>query len=139
VLVNGRLNSLYNLIQPGDHVALWAYGLGVTTGQPPEPTSPVDPTKLFSPIPYVRLNFDYRPNATASPAVPGYGLPGEPEFFGYIGGGSYQINFRIPPPSVSIPACDGVKILSNLTVTISGPNSHDAAQLCVQPPVATQR
>jgi len=133
VLVNGRLNSLYNLIKPGDHVALWAYGLGVTSGQPPEPGSPVDPTKLFPPIPYVRINYDYRPNAPASPVVPGYGLTGEPEFFGHIGAGSYQINFSIPSPPGAIPACDGVRITSNLTVTISGPNSFDAAQLCVQP------
>jgi hypothetical protein len=81
----------------------------------------------------VQLNFDYRPNAPASPAVPGYGLTAEPLFVGYTGSGTYQINFAVPPGPLGVPACDGVKIKSNLTVTISGPNSYDAAQLCVEP------
>jgi hypothetical protein len=41
------------------------------------------------------------------------------------------VNFVVPPVPASLPACDGVRIKSNLTVTITGPNSYDAAQICV--------
>lgn len=133
VLVNARLNSLYNLVRGGDHLAMWAFGLGAVTAQAPPATDPVSPDRVIKPVEFVRLNFDYRPNAPASPAIPGYGLTGEPTFVGHIGAGSYQINFAVPPVPPGVPPCDGVKIKSNLTVTISGPNSFDAAHLCVQP------
>jgi hypothetical protein len=54
-------------------------------------------------------------------------------FAAYVGAGLYQVNFAIPPIPAGVPACDGSKIKSNLTVTISGPNSYDAAQICVVP------
>jgi len=133
VLVHGGLNSLYNLVRSGDQLAVWAYGLGVLRQQPPSASSPTSPDQLPKPITNVQLNFDYRPNAPASPAVPGYGLTAEPLFVGYAGAGAYQINLAVPPGPSGVPACDGVKIKSNLTVTISGPNSYDAAQLCVEP------
>jgi uncharacterized protein (TIGR03437 family) len=129
VLVNGSLNSLYNLVRSGDQLAMWTYGLGELK-QPPVAESR---DQLPKPIANVQLNFDYRPNAPASPAVGGYGLTAEPLFVGYAGAGLYQVNFTVPPGPHGVPACDGVKIKSNLTVTISGPNSHDAAQLCVEP------
>ena len=37
------------------------------------------------------------------------------------------------PVPAGLPACDGVRIKSNLTVTVTGPNSSDAAQICVLP------
>lgn len=133
VLSNGVLNSLYNLVKPGDHLAMWAFGLGNLTPEPPPSNSNIDPATLFSPPAFLRLNFDYRPNAPASPAVPGYGVTATPEYAGHIGQGSYQVNFTVPPAPLGLPACDGINIKSNLTVTLSGPNSYDAAQLCVNP------
>jgi hypothetical protein len=79
----------------------------------------------------VQLNFDFRPNAPASPPVAGFGITAAPVYFGYTGGGLYQVNFAIPPVPRGLPACDGNKITSNLTVTIAGRNSNDAAKLCV--------
>jgi hypothetical protein len=43
------------------------------------------------------------------------------------------VNFAVPPVPAGLPACDGVRIKSNLTVTITGPNSSDAAQIGVLP------
>jgi uncharacterized protein (TIGR03437 family) len=131
VLVNGALNSLYNLVKPGDHLAMWAYGLGNLNPEAPPPNT--DPATVFPPPAFLRLNFDYRPNAPASPAVPGHGVTATPEYIGHMGHGSYQINFAVPAPPAGLPTCDGVNIKSNLTVTLSGPNSYDAAQLCVDP------
>jgi hypothetical protein len=45
----------------------------------------------------------------------------------------YQVNFVVPPIPAGLPACDGVRIKSNLTATIAGPNSFAAAQICVAP------
>jgi hypothetical protein len=80
------------------------------------------------------LIFDFRPNAKASPAVPGYGVTSAPLYAAHVGEGTYQVNFVVPAVPAGLPACDGVKIKSNLTVTISGPNSYDAAQICVVVP-----
>jgi hypothetical protein len=123
VMVNQKLNSLYNLVRGGDVVGAWAFGLGnlaaltVVTGLPP--------------VPNIQLNFDFRPNAPASPPVAGFGITATPIYYGYTGGGLYQVNFAIPPVPSGLPACDGNKITSNLTVTIAGKNSNDAAKLCV--------
>ncbi len=132
VLVNNGLNSLYNLVRGGDHVAMWVFGLGNLTANAPAPTSPTAPNQIF-PATKVQLSFDFRPNALASPIVPGFGLTADPIYASHVGVGSYQINFAIPPVPAGVPACDGTKIRSNLTVTISAANSHDAAFLCVQP------
>lgn len=45
----------------------------------------------------------------------------------------HQVNFLVPPVPAGLPACDGVKIKSNLMVTVTGANSSDAAQICVAP------
>jgi hypothetical protein len=65
--------------------------------------------------------------------VPDFGLTSAPLFAAYVGGGMYQLNFAVPPVPPGLPPCDGVRIKSNLTVTVAGPNSYDAAQICVTP------
>ena len=49
--------------------------------------------------------------------------------------GVYQANFVIRniPAGITIPVCDGLRVLSNLTVTVSAPASSDEVRLCVQP------
>ena len=126
------LNSLYNLASGGDELAMWLFGMGATTA--PAGNCCSSPGQLGNPVQAFRLNFDFRPNATASPAVPGYGVTAAPLFAAHVGEGTYQVNFVVPPVPAGLPACDGVKIKSNLTVTISGPNSYDAAQICVAVP-----
>ncbi len=123
------LNSLYNLASGGDELAMWLFGMGATTASGVNCCASSDPLgNLVQPF---LLNFDFRPNATASPGVPGYGVTAAPLFAGHVGEGTYQVNFVVPPVPAGLPACDGVKIKSNLTVTVSGPNSYDAAQICV--------
>jgi len=65
--------------------------------------------------------------------VAGFGVTASPLFAAYSGAGTYQVNFQVPQIPAGLPACDGQKIKSNLTVTISGSNSFDAAQICVAP------
>jgi hypothetical protein len=130
VLVNGRLNSLYNLVHGGDQVAVWAYGLGLLNRS----VSDVSLNAPFTGSSDILVNFDFRPNAPASPPVPGFGTTVQPTYVGYAGGGTYQLNFAIPSAPAALPACDGNRITSNLTVTIAGRNSYDAAQLCVASP-----
>lgn len=130
VMVNQQLNSLYNLAHGGDELMVWLYGLGAITQAAPNCCS--TPNQLSQPLAHFQLNFDFRPNAPASPAVAGFGLTARPAFVAYTGG-TYQLNFVIPPVPAGVPACDGVKIQANLTVTVSGPNSYDAAQICVSP------
>ena len=70
---------------------------------------------------------------TASPAVAGVTQTVSPSFSAYVGGGMYQLNFQLPPTPSGVPACDGTTVKSNLTITITGSNSYDAAQVCVAP------
>lgn len=131
VMVGGALNSLYNLAHGGDELAVWLYGLGPVTAQAPGCCA--SPDQLSKPVASFQLNFDFRPNAPAFPVVPGFGLTAAPLFAAHVGGGQYQINFAVPPVPAGLPACDGVAIKSNLTVTVTGAHSYDAAQLCVAP------
>jgi hypothetical protein len=131
VLDRGKLVSLYNLAQAGDEAAMWLYGLGFITNLTGPCCSSSD--QLSKPINQFELNFDFRPNAPASPAVAGFGVTGSPLFAAYVGAGTYQINFTVPPKPLGTPACDGRVVTSNLTVTLSGPNSLDAAKVCVNP------
>jgi hypothetical protein len=99
----------------------------------PGPNCCATPDQLSKPAQQVQLNFDFRPNAPASPAVAGFGVTAAPLFVAHVGAGTYQINFLVPPVPAGLPPCDGVKIKSNLTVTVTGANSYDAALLCVAP------
>jgi hypothetical protein len=128
VLAGGGLNSLYDLAHGGDELAVWLYGMGAITKQAPNCCS--SPDQLSKPVQTFALNFDFRPNAPASPVVPGFGLISAPLFATYVAG-PYQVNFRVPPVPAGVPACDGVRIKSNLTVTLTGPNSSAAAKICV--------
>jgi hypothetical protein len=130
-MVQGKLNSLYNLAHGGDELVMWLYGLGAKTEQLAGCCN--TPDQLSKPTQPFELNFDFRPNAPASPAVAGFGLTASPLFAAYIGVGTDQVNFKLPPTPAGLLACDGQKIKSNLTITISGSNSFDAAQICVAP------
>jgi hypothetical protein len=129
VMVGNQLNSLYNLAHGGDVLLMWVYGMGASTPTPPNCCN--DPSQLPRPLQSFQLNFDFRPNVPASPAVAGFGVTAAPAAVAFVGGGMYQVNFTVPPVPAGTPACDGVKIKSNLTVTVTGPNSYDAALLCV--------
>jgi len=108
---------------PGDTVAMWAYGLGV-----------VGPLGMFGLRPVqqpMQLNFNFQPNTLAPTSG---GLAGVPIFASGSGdSGLYQVNFTLPavPEGVTLTPCDGTQITSNLTITLSGPASSDAAPICV--------
>lgn len=130
MVMNGqRLDTPLNPSHGGSLLAMWLYGLGATVPGP----GPDLIDNLPKPVQQFQLNFDFRPNATGSPAVAGFGVTDSPRFVAYLGAGLYQINFVIPPIPAGVPLCDGVKVKSNLTVTVSGTNSFDAAQICVAP------
>jgi hypothetical protein len=129
VLNSRELISLGSPAHSGDELAVWAYGLGTVTPSDSKggiyQRAPV--TGLFL------LNFDYSVNASASPAVAGFGVTASPLSAVYTGGGGYQVNFIVPPVPAGLPLCDGVRVKSNLTVTITGSHSFDAAKICVVP------
>jgi hypothetical protein len=54
-----------------------------------------------------------------------------PGYVGTVGYGLYQIQFVVPTLPSNISPCSSTS--GNLTVQVSGPNSADAAQICVQP------
>jgi hypothetical protein len=129
VMRGDRLTTVSNPSHAGDQLAMYLYGLGATVPGP----GPSIIDRLPKPIQQFQLNFDFRPNALASPAVTGFGVTDSPLFTAYTGAGLYLINFRVPAIPAGIPSCDGVKVTSNMTVTVSGPNSFDAARICVAP------
>jgi uncharacterized protein (TIGR03437 family) len=110
---DGGLVLRSNPAAPGETLMMWAYGLGAV--------------QTFA------LDFNFRPNAPASPPVEGFGITGVPVFSGSRGAGLYQINFIVPQPPAGTPLCDASKIRSNLTITLSGFNSQDGAPICVKP------
>lgn len=65
----------------------------------------------------------------------GFGLTGKPFLSVGYPGGLYQVNFMVPPipAGLNLPRCDGERVRSNLTITISGINSMDSASFCVEP------
>ena len=126
VMASGKLSTLDILAHAGDQLAMWLYGWLISPA-----TGGAQPEDLAKPLQNYRLNFDFRLNAPASPAVSGFGMTAAPAFAAYTGGGTYQVNFIVPPVPPGTPACDGVKVKSNLTVTVTGANSFDAALLCV--------
>jgi uncharacterized protein (TIGR03437 family) len=132
--------------QAGEQVVMYAVGLGATI--PPVKTGTASPLPPAQAGVVFTLNFDYRPNATPSPAFEfSTGDPApipSPAFVGLTPGfvGLYQINFRVPAPPAGVAPCVAslgfganpfANVLSNLTVTLTGRISFDGAAICVAP------
>ena len=103
VMGQNKLNSLYNLAHGGEELAMWVYGMGAKTEQ--AANCCMTPEQLSKPVQTFMLNFDFRANAPASPAIAGIGLTGTPNFAVYVGG-LYQVNFRLPAVPADVPRCD---------------------------------
>jgi uncharacterized protein (TIGR03437 family) len=124
--------------QAGEEVVAYAVGLGQTN--PPLTTGKVVTAAVPTQTTFA-LDFNYRPNALATKAAPGFQAP---VFAGATPGyvGLYQINFVVPPvPSGTPPCVEPPTIIqarqavqSNLTVSIGGQFSFDAARICVAVP-----
>jgi uncharacterized protein (TIGR03437 family) len=120
----------------GEQLVAYAVGLGQTN--PPLTTGKLVTAAAPTQTKYT-LDFNYRPNALATRP-----LPGAPEaiFAGATPGfvGLYQVNFVVPAPPPGTPPCldtfrpQGNVIETNLTVTIAGNESFDAAGICVSVP-----
>ncbi|MEZ5402931.1 MAG: hypothetical protein R2729_24855 [Bryobacteraceae bacterium] len=125
LLQDNRLVNTENPVRPGSALGAYLFGLGdmrMAEGANYEAT-----------VQEFTVHFDYRPNAPASRPTPGYSLTTKPFFSAGYPGGLYQMNFFVPPvpDDARTPACDGVAIRSNLTITIAGPSSMDSAAFCI--------
>lgn len=130
---DGSLVTAENPARPGEEVIAYAVGLGQT--DPPLQTGKLVTAPARTQVTF-GLDFNYRPNALGSKPLPDAPAPiysgATP---GYVG--LYQINFQIPPPPPGTPPCVAVRdrrenlVYSNLTVSVGGTASFDAARLCV--------
>jgi uncharacterized protein (TIGR03437 family) len=132
--------SALNPADPGENLALFAYGLGlvspaVDAGQP-APNQPAVVNGLF------RLSYDvryeappYRDAANLLPEI-------QPTFVGLSPGvpGLYQINFQapaVPAGNQGCPVIGGIIFSivyhSNVTINLRGPHSFDGIGICVKP------
>jgi hypothetical protein len=131
---DGSLVSVWGKVaKPGETLVIYAYGLGAT--DPAVKTGEASPVAgIAAPV---RIDLDFRPNAGPSRlrSSLGYGPAASTQasYVGLVPGavGLYQINFQVPQPPPGTPRC-GSGIDSNLTVTIQGAQSLDAARLCVE-------
>ena len=130
---DGSLVSAQSPALPGEVVIAYAVGLGQTN--PPLQTGKI----VTAPAPTQAtfgLDFNYHPNALASKPLPSAPPPlysgATPGFVGL-----YQVNFAVPSPPPGMPPCVVPKtsgenvVYSNLTVSVGGASSFDAARLCV--------
>ena len=120
--------------RPGEELVVYAYGLGqVSSAVQAGSANPNPPAVVTAPI---YLQFDYRPNASASMPVLNSPLTttAQPVFAGLVPSqvGLYQINFVVPPPPAGTPVC-GAPVESNLTISISAADgqSFSGAAICV--------
>ena len=135
VHANAQLVTSTNPAQIGEELVIALYGLGETS--PPAVSGQCcrSPQINLNTLQAFDLVFDFRPNVLGARKRPS-SLVGTPVFSGLpvISIGGYQINFIVPSPpaGITISACDGQTVSSNLTVTVAGLNSYDAASICVQ-------
>lgn len=112
--------------RPGEEVVIYLYGVGSTA--PAVKTGDASPLGALAA--QVRIDLDFRPNA--GPSRPSTAPRYQPSYVGLSPGsvGLYQVNFQVPQPPDGTPPC-GNGVDSNLTVTVQGFQSYDAARLCV--------
>ncbi len=123
--------------QPGEELVIYAVGLGQTS--PPLQTGKLVTAAVPTQTTY-SLDFNFRGNALGTKPPPG--AP-QPAFAGATPGyvGLYQINFVVPDVPPGTPPCEKPPrsipsnvVESNLTVSVGGNYSFDAARICVAVP-----
>ena len=128
--LDASLVTADNPATAGETIMLWVLGAGM-----PGANALQGSPETFD-LRYVpSVTFDYRPNAAVSP--PRSGKLTNPALTAYTFArtGLTQITFVVPSPPAggTLRACDAGTVQSNLTVTLSGPESHDGAAICVRP------
>jgi hypothetical protein len=126
-----------NPARPGEEVTVYAFGAGATS--PPVAPGQATPEGTYSARQTFRLLFDFRPNAGASPCREAVDCgPSTQANASLVPGsvGLYAIRVKVPPVPAQLVSCDsaapGVSVISsNLTITVVGATSYDAAPICV--------
>ena len=124
----GRRVTPQDPARPGETIVGWAYALGLPGRQVEADFGRI--TSVLNP-PAVRFSF----GAPGSPVLPP-GPGASPAFAAaFPPSPLYQINITLPelPQNLSIPACDGQAVKSNLTVLLSGLSSMGTVSVCVAP------
>ena len=119
----------------GETIILYALGLGATN---PTVTAGAIPTGLAPTVTAYGLDFEFRPNRGGHlPPYPSGQRSGylQPAYSGLTPGypGLYQINITLPQAPPGLVACGSSDVLSNLTITLIGITSYDAAPICMAP------
>jgi uncharacterized protein (TIGR03437 family) len=123
----GPLVSASAPARPGETLILWAYGLGAIE-HPISSTCCSTTDQLPLAVQPFNVSFSYTdagrfPLRRLSQAVPTY--------VGMVGAGLYQVHFVVPDAPANISPCN--RGSGNLRVLLSGPNSADGAEVCLQP------
>jgi uncharacterized protein (TIGR03437 family) len=116
-----------NPARGGESLFVYAYGLGAVD-RPYPADRPHQPELFPRSTQPLTLNFTFEGGAPlAERRVTG----ASPVYAGLIGqDGLYQINFTMPPAPANLPQCSGPGDF-NVTVTVVGTDSADAARICV--------
>ena len=122
---NGQLISASLPAKAGETLLLWAFGLGAIT--PPIPISSGSPFLIPLAVQPFTIGFSY----TDPTQLPLQRLAQvAPSYVGMVGEGTYQVEFVVPSRPSTLAACTSTS--GNVRLLLSGPNSSDAAQICMQ-------
>ena len=136
---DGKRVSYSNPAKAGEHLIVYASGLGYVSNADSYLAIGYVPDKPEPTAIGIRVSFDPRPNALASRPAKNDPNTVDPEFAGLIPGfiGLYQINVVVPPLPEGSPRCTPDefynRVLTNLTINIIGITSVDGAGICVDP------
>ncbi|HLK62558.1 MAG TPA: hypothetical protein VKU19_03905 [Bryobacteraceae bacterium] len=126
--LDGRLVTDRLPAKLGETITIWAYGLGA-----------VDPATVThfgqtAPVQNVTLSFNVHANAPAIRPLLSDDVTHPITSVLVVAQGLYQLNIVVAPylQGPFVP-CDELHVQSNLTITLSGAASMDAAPICVAP------
>ena len=121
----------------GETVVIYATGLGKVNASVAEGAAPASAATTANPV---WIDFNFRANAQAVAPMLQLGITAEdgyatPLYAGVTPGypGLYQVNVQLPPVPAGTLECGG-KVATNLTITIIGFSSFDAAAICMATP-----
>ena len=120
----------------GETIILFALGMGATN---PSVSAGAIPTGPAPTVAAYGLDFEFQPNRLGHlPPYPSGQRSGyaQPAYTGLAPGypGLYQINVTLPAAPADLVPCGGAgNVFSNLTISLVGITSYDAAPICMAP------